>query len=151
MNKALAIIVIVVLAACASQKPSSTSAKGNTRTTKVQYLDENTYLLTEQSTEKSYGFYQSNPVKVGSSGGGGPVNERRFLRALLGPNGEELRFARAGSCCPFKTPNGLIENMGMLDQYRVTWEGARDTLTIFINMYDEGDLKIPVGLTARKK
>jgi hypothetical protein len=86
----------------------------------------------------------------GSNESSGPRSERRFLNALLGPNGEEVKYFRAGSCCPFKTPNGILDT-GLLDRYRVSWTGSKDTLDIFINMYDKGDLQIPVGLTARTK
>jgi hypothetical protein len=39
----------------------------------------------------------------------------------------------------------------MLDVYRIYWTGGKDTLDIYINMYDKGDLQIPVGLTAKGK
>lgn len=154
MNRILISFGLIIFAGCASQKNTSSKegGRGDTRTTPVEFLDENTYLLTELSEDKSYGFDKSNPVKVGGSNeSSGPRNERRFLNALLGPNGEELKYFRAGSCCAFKTPNGAFDNTGMLDNYRVTWTGADDTLNIFINMYDKGDLKIPVGLTAKRK
>ena len=144
----------MVLIGCASQKSTSTSkvGQGNTRTKPIELLDDNTYLLTEKADENNYGYGKSNPIKVGGvSENSGPKNERRFLNALLGPNGEEVQYYRAGSCCPFKTPHGFIDNSGMLDNYKVTWTGAKDTLDVFINMYDEGDLKIPAGLTAKKQ
>jgi hypothetical protein len=153
MNKTLIILGLITLLGCASQKSTSTSkvGQGNTRTKSIELLNDNVYLLTEMAESKTYGYQKSDPVKVGGTGeSSGPKNERRFLNALLGPNGEELKYFRAGSCCPFKTPNGLIDNSGMLDRYRVTWTGSKDTLDIFINMYDKGDLKIPVGLTAKK-
>jgi hypothetical protein len=154
MNRKLITIGLVILAGCASQKKSTTSAsgRGDTRTKQVEFLDENTYLLTEISEDNSYGFEKSNPIKVGGiKESSGPRNERRFLNALLGPKGEEIKYFRAGSCCAFKTPNGTIDNAGMLDRYRVTWTGTKDTLNIYINMYDNGDLRIPYGLTAKKK
>ena len=154
MSRFILFALLVIIASCASRKQSSTSNKkrGDTRTTPVQYIDEETYLLLQASSDPSYAFSASNPVKVGSApSGSGPRNERRFLNALLGPEGQDVRYFRAGSCCPFKTPNGLIDNTGLLDRYRVFWEGSKDTLDIFINMYDEGDLMIPVGFTARKK
>lgn len=124
-------------------------ASGDTRTKPVVMLDNDAYLLAEISADKTYGYEPSNPVKVGNDGGG-PQNERRFLNGLRGPNGETVSYSRAGSCCPFKTENGMM-GMGMLDNYRVTWQGASDTVSIYINMYDEGNLFVPVGLTARKK
>lgn len=146
MLRILLLFCVGVLAACASGKSS-----GHTRTQSVLYLDEHTYLLLKSSDDPSYAFEPSNPVKVGSKDGGGPLNERRFLNALLGPNGEKVFYFRAGSCCPFKTPNGLFDNSGMLDRYRISWTGARDTLDVYINMYDEGDLFIPRGLTAKQR
>lgn len=138
------IALVCIVLGCAAQKKGT----GHTRTRRVVFLDEETYLLTEKTSDVSYGFSRQHPVKVGSTGGG-PRNERRFLNALLGPNGEPVQYYRAGSCCPFRTPNGLLDNTGLLDHYRVSWSGAADTLSIYINMYDEGDLFIPVGFTAK--
>ena len=152
--KRLIIVVCMLMTACASQKGSTgvakpNSSKGDTRTIPVESLDAETYLLTVQSTDKSYGYTEGNAIKVGSEGGG-PTNERRFLNALLGPNGEEVSYSRSGSCCAFKTPNGMIDNMGMLDRYTVTWTGNSNPITLYLNMYDKGDLQIPVGFTAKR-
>src|SRR5688572_14441153 len=123
MNNKLLIIGLTVVFGCASQK--STIAKrasvGDTRTKTVESLDDNTYLLLETSDDKTYGFEMSNPVNVGGVGEGSSRNQRRFLNALLGPNGEEVKYYREGSCCPFKTPNGPYDNAGLLDRYRVYW------------------------------
>ena len=152
--KKLSIIALVIALGCSSQKSATVSkgGQGDTRTKAVESLNNNAYLLTETTEDKTYAYDRSNPVKVGGiNEQSGPLNERRYLNGLLGPNGEEIMYARAGSCCNFKTPNGFIENTGMLDIYRVTWTGSKDTVNIYINMYDKGDLKIPVGFTARKK
>ncbi|QHT72044.1 2-dehydro-3-deoxyphosphooctonate aldolase [Rhodocytophaga rosea] len=107
--------------------------------------------MTESANDKTYGYEKGNPVKVGGSKeNSGPKNQRRFLNGLLGPNGEQIKYYRAGSCCGFKTPNGLFDNIGLLDLYKVYWDGS-DTLNIYINLYDKGDLMIPVGLTAKQK
>jgi hypothetical protein len=155
MKKPLILILgcLVMALACGGPRHATSALKasgGDTRTIPVKSLDASTFELTETTNDKTYGFDRNNPVKVGSEGGG-PSNERRYLNALLGPNGEAIWYNRSGSCCAFKTPNGLIDNTGMLDHYKVTWTGAADTLVIFINMYDKGDLKIPVGFTAKKK
>jgi len=153
MNRPIIITGLTILIGCAAQKTGTTpnSGQGDTRSTEINFLDDNTYLLINTTTDKSYGYDKSNPIKVGGSKeSSGPRNERRFLNALLGPNGEEIKYFRAGSCCPFKTPNGPIDNSGMLDRYRLTWIGSSDTLDIYLNMYDKGDLMIPVGLTAKK-
>lgn len=144
--------IVVAAAACASQRSAVTAGAGDTRTVPVASIDDNTYLLQAVSTDKTYAYTKTNPVKVGGvQDSAGPKNEHRFLNALLGPQGEEIKYYRAGSCCGFKTPNGMIDNSGMLDHYRITWAGAKDTLDVYINMYDKGDLSVPVGLTAKKK
>jgi hypothetical protein len=38
----------------------------------------------------------------------------------------------------------------MLDVYVITWEGQDKPVKLYINMYDEGTMKIPVGFTAKK-
>lgn len=118
-----------------------------TKTGKKQpkLLDDQTFLLTEISNDPTYGLSNKNPVQTGD----GPVSERRFLNALAGPNGERISYSRAGSCCPVKSKNGLM-GMAMLDNYRVTWEGSKDTVSIYINMYDYAELKAPSGFTIRK-
>jgi hypothetical protein len=154
MPRFFVFIALLIIISCSSPKKGSTSSKqrGDTRIVAVEYIDDETYLLLEASNDRSYAFTESNPVKVGSApSGSGPKNERRYLNALLGPEGQDIRYFRAGSCCPFKTPNGLIDNTGLLDRYRVFWDGSKDTLDIFINMYDEGDLRIPVGFTAKNE
>jgi hypothetical protein len=99
-------------------------------------VDNYTFLLTEISTDETYGFSEKNPIKVGGvNRNEGPLNQWRFLNALAGPNGEEVSYYRAGSCCPVKSSNSPF-GMAMLDSYSVTWEGSKDTVAIDINMYD---------------
>jgi hypothetical protein len=136
---------VLAFSACSS---SRIGMRGHTRTIPVQFINDDAYLLTIKSDDSTYGYQQHNPVKVGGLTNG-PSNERRFLNGLRGPGGERVSYYRAGSCCPFKTPNGLMNNTGLLDKYLITWENSTDTLVIYINMYDEGDLKVPVGFTAR--
>ncbi|WP_338375660.1 2-dehydro-3-deoxyphosphooctonate aldolase [uncultured Flavobacterium sp.] len=95
------------------------------------------------NTDSSYGYTKSNPIKVGGYNDG-PLNERKFLNSLSGPNGESLWYERTGSCCQFKTKNSPF-GMGMLDAYRVTYTGKNDTVTLYLNMYDKDNLKTPVG------
>lgn len=118
---------------------------------KQTLVDDNTFYISEVSTDKTYGLSEKNPVEVGGVGSSnGPMNERRYLNALSGPNGERISYFRSGSCCPIKSDNGIVGGMAMLDNYRVTWEGKKDTVSIYINMYDSGVLKAPVGFGIRK-
>jgi len=149
-NKLLILGLIWIVASCSSQKRAlSLNGIGDTRTKPVSYINDNIYLLTEKTDDPSYGFDPANAIKVGGSKeSSGPKNERRFLNALLGPNGENVGYYRTGSCCFVKTPNALFGDKAPLDEYKVYWMNS-DTLRLYLNMYDEGDLKIPVGFTAK--
>lgn len=142
--KKLSLVGIALLAlSCASTKSVS---KNHAQTV----LNNNTFLITEIATDHSYGLSEKNPVEVGGvSDQSGPMNERRFLNALAGPNGEEISYFRAGSCCPVKSDNGM-SGMALLDRYRVTYAVSKDTVSIYINMYDSSLLKAPYGFTLKK-
>jgi hypothetical protein len=93
----------------------------------------------------AYGYSEKNPIKVGGiSNNRGPINQRKYLGDLTGPNGESVWFQRVGSCCGFKSKNSPFGG-GMLDKYAVTYEGKNDTVILYLNMYDKGELKAPSG------
>ena len=146
-TKLLLIGTVLFIFSCASTKQVSKGAYA------AQILrDDNTFLITEMATDKTYGLSPKNPVQVGGvKDSEGPKNERRFLNALAGPNGEAISYFRSGSCCAIKSDNDPF-GLGsvMLDNYKVTWENAKDTISIYINMYDSGKLQAPVGFTIKK-
>lgn len=145
MKRILVFTVAFAFVACSSTKNTSVF-----KDVKTELLDNNTFLLKEISTDKTYGLSEKNPVLVGGvDTKEGPINERRFLNALAGPNGEKVSYYRAGSCCPIKSDKAMFGDKVMLDNYRVTWEGSTDTVSIYINMYDSGQLKAPVGFTIK--
>ena len=149
MKHFLGFLILVLFISCsASKKTTAINTAGNTNV-ETGLLDDQTFLLTEISTDQTYGS-KTNPVQVGGAKNSeGPKNERRFLNALAGPNGEKISYYRKGSCCEVKSENGFM-GWAMLDNYRVTWEGSKDTVSIYINMYDAGVLKAPVGFTIKK-
>lgn len=127
------------------------SCSATKNATKSKLKDNYTFKLSEISKDKTYGLSPKNPVEVGGVDKmEGPLNEQRFLNALAGPNGEKISFYRKGSCCPIKSKNDPFGfGSVLLDNYRVTWEGTKDTISIYINMYDYGELKAPVGFTIK--
>ncbi|HRN79331.1 MAG TPA: hypothetical protein PKY29_07750 [Ferruginibacter sp.] len=142
--------LIMISSACSSSKKSTLSEKGDNRKEPIVLINNYTYLLLKQAENPKYGYDPDFSIDVGGAlQSMGPDNQRRFLNALLGPNGETVKYHRAGSCCAFKTPNGF-DGIGLMDRYKIYWDGSKDTLTLYINMYDEGDLFIPQGLKARK-
>jgi hypothetical protein len=147
MKQFPALLILLIFISCSSSKQTANST--NNTDQKTELLDDQTFLLMEISTDLTYGT-KTNPVQVGGAkNSSGPKNERRFLNALAGPNGERISYYRAGSCCEVKSENGFM-GWAMLDNYRVTWEGSKDTISIYINMYDAGVLKAPAGFTIRK-
>jgi hypothetical protein len=126
------------------------SCSASRHAAKPRLLNEQTVLLTEISTDNTYGYSEKNPIEVGgASKNEGPLNQRRFFNALAGPHGEKVSYFRAGSCCPVKSQHGF-DGMALLDMYKVTWEDTFDTLTLYLNMYDYKELKAPFGLTILK-
>jgi len=116
---------------------------------KQELVNDQMFLIKEHTTDETYGYTEKNPIMVGSVGGG-PLNERRFLNALLGPNGEQISYQRLGSCCPFQTKNGTFSDTGFLDKYAITYQGLDTSIVLYINMYDSDVLKVPVGFTLKK-
>ena len=108
---------------------------------------ENLTLISVFATDDSYGHSPENPINVGGLQNGA-LNQRLFLSALAGPNGEEISFQRIGSCCPFPTPNGF-NGRGLLDKYEVTYAGLSTPIILYLNFYDSDVLKVPVGFTLR--
>lgn len=137
-----------LMSSCATSKKA---ARKEEIKVNVQHelLDARTFKITKFTKDKTYGYTEDNPIKVGG-GMEGPLNEQRFLNALAGPNGEKVTYKRQGSCCPFKTPNAVFGDSGMLDMYEVIIEGASEKIILYLNMYDSGTLQVPVGFTLRK-
>jgi len=133
---------ILILFSCSTSKKMSGGDYGSPQL-KQELLDDYTFKISIYSQDETYGYTEKNPIMVGG-GTDGPKNERRFLNALCGPNGESIEYYRIGSCCPFKTKNS--EWGGMLDMYDVKYKGLEESLIIYINMYDSDTLKVPVGL-----
>ena len=141
------LLVILLLTSCGSKKEVIREAikQSATLDKKQELLNEDTFVVDIYSDDKTYGYTEKNPIKVGGcKTDEGPLNERRFLNALAGPNKESIEYQRLGSCCRFETPNGLFGN-GFLDRYAITYKGLKEPIILYINMYDSDTLKVPVG------
>ena len=70
-----------------------------------EFYEDGSMKLSAISSDKEYG-YTSTPemsIKVGEI-----KNQQAFLRSLLGPNGETIRFRRVSSCCGFASETALF-------------------------------------------
>lgn len=139
-------IVGLLMSSCATSKKGVRKGEVNVR---HELLDARTFKITKFARDKTYGYTEDNPIKVGGRMEG-PLNEQRFLNALAGPNGEKVSYKRQGSCCPFKTPNAIFGDSGMLDMYEISIKGMSKKIILYLNMYDSETLQVPVGFTLRK-
>jgi hypothetical protein len=146
MKNLLILLSALLVVSCSSTRNTNTSQ--STFTGKHELLDDLTFKIVEFSQDDTYGYTQKNPIMVGSFSEG-PKNERRFLNALAGPNGEKISYYRIGSCCEFKTKNSPFGG-GLLDKYSVTYEGSTKEIVLYINMYDADVLRVPIGFTLKK-
>lgn len=143
-NKFYFICVFLIITSCSATKRMGGVNYGSP-SVKQELTDQNTFKISSYSQDKTYGYDQKNPIMVGGvKDSEGPLNERRFLNALAGPNGEDISYHRIGSCCAFNTNNGSFGG-GMLDSYSVSYEEVKKPITLYINMYDSDTLKVPVG------
>ncbi len=137
------LILLFLLASCKSKQPAIISTSTNPYSTSADY--EPLANVEGYSSNKKYGLTGKYPVKVGDRS---VINQRRYLSALAGPNGEELSFHRRGSCCPYPSENGY-GGSALVDVYEVAYEGLKEPILIYISFYDLEKLHIPKGFTKR--
>ena len=141
-------VLLLVLTSCISTKLSIKNIDDNA--TRPEMLDNTTYKLTKQAKNAKYGFDQDYPVNLGF----GLLHQREaniemFLNALQGPEGQKTTYTHNGNCCPFPTDKSQLGS-GMLDIYLITWEGNSKPVELYLNIYEKGEVLIPIGLRARK-
>jgi hypothetical protein len=107
-------------------------------------------VITEYSKNSKYGYDKDYPINVFyRNTRDESINQDRFLNALAGPKGEEITFKKLESCCPFPTKRSEM-GAGFLDVYEVTWQGQKKPIILYINIYEKGLLKVPMGLSLKK-
>lgn len=90
------------------------------------------------SSDPTYAFERSNPVRVGGQAFGGPDRERAYLDTILGPNGEPVSYKRSGSS-PFEDT--------ILDFYVLTYPGIPSPVTIYLDESSFETLYAPLGFS----
>lgn len=149
MKKILSIIVLLLIAtSCVSTQSTIKNIDDNAPTPIL--LKNNTFAIKEFSKDKRYGYEKDYPINVffGSTSSE-TNNEYRFLNALAGPNGEKVNYKKLESCCPFPTKTSEM-GAGLLSVYELSWDGQRNPVTLYLNIYEKGVLMIPVGFTLKK-
>ena len=141
-------VLLLLLTSCISTK--LTIKNIDDKAIRPEMLDNTTYKLTKQAKDTRYGFDKDYPVNLGF----GLLHQResnkeKFLNALQGPEGQKTTYTHNGNCCPFPTDKSQLGS-GMLDIYLITWEGNSKPIELYLNIYEKGEVLIPIGLRARK-
>lgn len=103
--------------------------------------------LTTKSPDKTYGFTQNNPVKVGTGPEGGPANQRLYLDLLRDAQGKPIRYKRIQSCCAHNSEYGFM-GTALLDEYEISYFDSKNKLrvaTVFMSFYDYDEPQILDG------
>jgi hypothetical protein len=149
MKKTIAFIFLLITSvSCISTKSTLQNVDDNAPIPQIS--GNNTFLITEYSKNAKYGYNKDYPINIFfRNTRDESINQERFLNALAGPKGEEITFKKLESCCPFPTKRSEM-GAGFLDVYEVTWQGQKKPIILYINIYDKGLLKVPMGLSLKK-
>jgi len=142
------IFLLLFVTSCISTKSTIKNIDDNAPTPILNY--NNTFLITEFSNDKKYGYDKDYPINIfyGTTRNES-INQQRYFNALAGPNGEKITCTKLESCCPFPSKNSEM-GAGLLDVYELKWEGQKNPVTLYLNIYEKGVLKVPVGFTLNK-
>jgi len=103
--------------------------------------------VTEVATDKTYGYSQRNPIKVGGSAQGRGADHRDwFFKALRGPQGQPVGYISNSTCCSFST-NSSAEPLGYLEVVLVTYKGIGSPAILYVDTVNFDAPKAPVGFT----
>ncbi|WP_348812718.1 2-dehydro-3-deoxyphosphooctonate aldolase [Flavobacterium maritimum] len=149
MKKSIVFIAILLFSAsCVSTKSTLKNVDDNAPNPKL--TAENTFVITQFSTDKRYGYDKDYPINIFfRNSKDESINQQRYLNALAGPKGEKLTYTKLESCCPFPTKRSDM-GAGFLDVYEVKWEGQKSPILLYLNIYEKGVLMVPVGLSLKK-
>ncbi len=146
---ALLIALCISITACTSTKSTIKNIDNNAPN--LQLVENNTFLISEFSTDRKYGYDQDYPINIFyESTRNETINQQRFLNALAGPKGEKITYTKLESCCPFPTKRSEM-GAGLLDVYELKWEGQKSPVILYLNIYEKGVLMVPFGLSLKNK
>lgn len=113
-------------------------------------LANNTFAITEFSTDLKYGYDKDYPINLFYlSANNETLNPERFLNTLAGPDGKKISYTKLENCCPFPSKRSEM-GVGLLDVYEIKWEGQKKPVILYLNRYEKGVLKVPFGLRLNK-
>ncbi|MGB3798458.1 MAG: hypothetical protein WA952_01515 [Lewinella sp.] len=139
-------LFLLVAALCCGLTFACTPTRPATAPAQIMYRQPtgDRMVILHYSHDSTYGYTQHNPIRVGGGFENGPARERLFIHALTGPKDEDVVYRRLMSCCRFEAGDGDI---GFLDVYELTYPGPDSARILYLSMYDEGEVFVPVGFT----
>ncbi len=141
------VLALSLFSSCVSTKSTLKNVDNNAP---IPVIKDNAFVVTESSKDSKYGYDPDYPVNVFYKDAKDEnLNAERYLRALAGPKGEAVTFTKLESCCPFPTKRTAV-GAGFLDLYELRWEGQKNPVKLYVNIYERGYLLVPVGLSAKK-
>jgi hypothetical protein len=149
MKKIISFIAILILTtSCIGTKSTLKNVNDNAPSPKL--VNNDTFLILEYSKDKKYGYDRDYPINIFYyNTKNDTINQKRYLNALAGPNGEKITYIKLESCCPFPTKRSEM-GAGLLDVYELKWEGLLKPIRLYLNIYEKGVLQVPVGLSLHK-
>jgi len=98
------------------------------------------------STDASYGYSKDNPILLGGFMLGTQYQglHYTYFENLIGPQWQKVEVERLGSCCGFSDPE-LPFGGGLLDMYQLSYEGQKEPVVVFVNLYKYETPKAPIG------
>ncbi len=104
------------------------------------------FIITQFSTDKKYGYDPDYPVNIFYKNTiNDTINQRRFLKALAGPNGEKISYVKVETCCPFPSAHSAV-GAGFLEVFEIKWKNQSQPIKLYLNIYEKGAIKVPMGL-----
>jgi hypothetical protein len=146
-KSAFFITLLLIVTSCGSVKSTLKNVDNNAP---VPVVKNNSFVITQYSKDKKYGYHKDYPINIYYKGTkNDTINQKYFMNALAGPNGEKLTYKKLENCCPFPTKTSDM-GAGFLDVYELSWEGLKKPIILYLNIYERGQLMVPLGLSLKK-
>ena len=89
----LLIALLICFTSCTSTKSTIKNIDNNAPN--LQLVENNTFLISEFSTDRKYGYDKDYPINIFyESTRNQTINQQRFLNALAGPKGEKITYTK---------------------------------------------------------
>lgn len=99
-----------------------------------------------QPEQPGHGLNPKDPIMIGGLRKG-PSRTYAYFKKLRDEQGRPIEVRRIGSCCRFKTPNAIIGDHAALDKYEISSDNFASVTTVYVNIYDEGEVKPVEGFS----